>query len=119
MGENVLNKIMTPKLVEQLGLKRVCATCRPREIVGGKHKLKGMMCPQCGNHYDEFGNHNRFRAYKWIYATFQQAGFPMNERHVESLYMMARIKVSENEATYLQVIEYALDQLKSGGKLPS
>ena len=110
---------MTPKMVEQLGLTRVCATCRPKELHFGKHTLKGLMCPQCGNHYDEFGNHNRFRAHKWIYTTFQQAGFQMSEKHVESLYMMARIKVSENEATYMQIIEYALNQLKSGGQLPS
>jgi len=43
----------------------------------------------------------------------------MSEKHVESLYMMARIKVSENEATYMQIIEFALNQLKSGGQLPS
>ncbi len=119
VGETVLTqKIMTPKMVEQLGLNRVCAKCRPRELVGGKAKLKGLMCPVCGNHYDEFGNHNSIRAYKWLYATFQQAGYPLNDLHVESLYMMARLKVANNEAPYLETIDFALNQLRGGAKLP-
>ena len=113
-----MTEIITPKMVEQLGLKRVCSTCRPIELKHGKQNLKGRMCPQCGNHFDEFGNHNKLRAHKWLYETFQQAGFPMNEKHVETLYLLARLKVSNNEASYIETIDFALNELRRGGRLP-
>ena len=112
------NKIMTPQMIERLGLKRVCAKCRPREIKLGKQGMKGLMCPVCGNHFDEYGNHNKHRAYKWLYRTFQDAGFILNEMHIESLYLMARLKVASNESTYIETIDVALNSLRDGGRMP-
>lgn len=113
-----MSEIITSELIDKLGVKRVCRECKPKELALGKAGLKGHMCPQCGNHFDEFGNHNKFRAYKWIYETFKQAGFPLNDLHIESLYLMARAKVSSAEATYLETLHEALDALRKGGKLP-
>jgi len=107
-----------PGIMEQLGMTNVCSTCRVRELklieLGqSKVKLAGLMCPQCGNHFDEHGNHSKERALRWIYSTMQACGFTLPPKKIESLYVMARLKVSRDEATYMESIEYAIDMLKA------
>jgi protein-arginine kinase activator protein McsA len=107
----------THKELKRFGIKRICEICYLKHQKEGA-ALAGQMCPRCGNFFDEFGHHNKLLAHKWIYQTFQQAGFPIPDTHIETLYTLARLKVSHNEATFLEVIEFALNELRAGGRLP-
>ena len=103
--------------LKRFGIKRVCETCYMKHQKLGK-ALAGQMCPQCGNFFDEFGHHNKNLALKWVYETFKQAGFPMGDQHIETLYTLARLKVAHKEANFLETIDFALNELRSGGSLP-
>jgi len=108
---------MSHKQLKEMGVKRVCETCYLEHQKKGK-ALAGQMCPRCGNFFDEFGHHNLFLARKWMYDTFKQAGFTIGDMHLETLYSLARLKVSHKEATFLEVIDAALEQLRAGKGLP-
>lgn len=118
LGGLSMGSILTAEAVDRLGLSWKCTKCEEFKKRHGLLK-PGHMCPVCGTHIDEFGNHNAFRAVKWIIDTFKHAGVHIAEPHAESLFQLARIKSRESEATYLETVEVALNALRNGGRLPT
>lgn len=108
--------IYNPTKLAELGIEFHCHMCEEFLETHGRFK-PGNMCPVCGKHIDEFGNHNPLKATKWIIDTFKSQGVNINEKHAETLFQLARIKSRNNEATYLHTIKVALEELKKGGRI--
>ena len=99
-------------VLDQLGLKKVCAQCAIMKQQYGV--IKDRMCPMCGSHYDEYGADNKFRAFRWLHQVFADQGLRIGEKHIETFYAMARLKVGTGEATYMECVQAAIKALKAG-----